>query len=88
MGNFILAIMCHPVPGFPLIREIRENFEDFFQSGKPGENGVFSQNQGINFQIRELVFKTILIPFNPSKNVFRWFKFTLKPPYSIACGKL
>ena len=20
--------------------------------------------------------------------VFRWFKFTLKPPYSIACGKL
>ena len=20
--------------------------------------------------------------------IFRWFKFTLKPPYSIACGKL
>ena len=24
----------------------------------------------------------------PSPPFFRWFKFTLKPPYSIACGKL
>ena len=39
--------------GFPPIREIRENreiFEDFFQSGK----SVFSQNQRKEFQIREL----------------------------------
>ena len=28
--------------GFPLIREFRENFEDFFQSGKSGKNRGFS----------------------------------------------
>ena len=27
--------------GFPPIREIRENFEDFFQSGKSGKTGDF-----------------------------------------------
>ena len=36
--------------GFPPIREFREIFEDFFQSGKSGENGVFSQNKGKKFQ--------------------------------------
>ena len=39
----------HPTAGFPPIREIRENFEDFFQSGKSGKNGFFSQNQGKKF---------------------------------------
>ena len=56
------------ITGFPLIRE---NFEDFFQSGKSGKilktfssqgnqgktGGVSAQNQGKNFQIRELFFK-------------------------------
>ena len=43
--------------GFPPIREFRENFEDFFQSGKSEKNGVFSKNQGKNFEIRELFSK-------------------------------
>ena len=38
--------------GFPPIREIRENFENFFQSGKSGENTVFSA------KIREKNFKS------------------------------
>ena len=43
--------------GFPLIREIRENFENFFQLGKSGKNRGFSpksgekcSNQGTFFQ--------------------------------------
>ena len=51
--------------GFPPIGEFRENFEDFFQSGKSGKNGFFSQNQGKKFQIRELFFQTIFKPFKP-----------------------
>ena len=43
--------------GFPPIREIRENFEDFFQSGKSEKQGVFSQNQRKKFQIREVFSK-------------------------------
>ena len=43
--------------GFPPIREIRKNFEDFFQSGKSGKTGVFSQNQGKKFQISRGVVK-------------------------------
>ena len=38
--------------GFPPIREFRENFEDFFQSGKSGKNGGFSA------KIREKNFKS------------------------------
>ena len=41
--------------GFPLIREfreIRENFEDFFQSGKSGKN------RGFSAKIREKIFKS------------------------------
>ena len=41
--------------GFPPIREIREfreNFEDFFQSGKSGEN------RGFSAKIREKNFKS------------------------------
>ena len=34
------------LPGFPLIREIRENFEDFFQSGKSGKTGGFNPKSG------------------------------------------
>ena len=43
----------------------------FFQSGKSGENGVFSQNQGKNVQIREPFFKTIFKLFTLRKNVFK-----------------
>ena len=57
--------------GFPPIREIRENFEDFFQSGKSGENGVFSQNQGTFFQTIVKTFK----PINLRKMFFK----TVKP---------
>ena len=36
--------------GFPPIREIRDNFENFFQSRKSGKKlGVFSQNQEKSF---------------------------------------
>ena len=38
--------------GFPPIREIRENFEDFFQSGKSGKN------RGFSAKIREKNFKS------------------------------
>ena len=50
----------HINTGFPPIREIGENFEDFFQSRKSGKNGVFSQNQGTFFQ-------TIFKPSKPIK---------------------
>ena len=37
--------------GFPPIREFRENFEDFFQSGKSGKNRGFSAKiRGKNFK--------------------------------------
>ena len=39
------------------------NFEDFFQSRKSGQKGVFSQNQGKKIQIRELFSQTISKPF-------------------------
>ena len=35
--------------GFPLIREIRGNFEDFFQSGKSGKTWGFQQKSGKKF---------------------------------------
>ena len=35
-----------------------------------GKQGVFSQNQGKNFEIREVFFKTIFEPFNLRKNRF------------------
>ena len=38
--------------GFPPIREFRENFEDFFQSGKSGKN------KGFSAKIREKNFKS------------------------------
>ena len=53
-SHFAHQSHCHGVAGFPPIREIRENFEDIFQSGKSGKNGFFSQNQGKKIQIREL----------------------------------
>ena len=55
-------------PGFPPIREIRENFENFFQSGK---------NSGFSAKIREKISnqgtfsKTILKPFNLRKTFFK-----------------
>ena len=51
----------HINTGFPPIREIGENFEDFFQSGKSGKNGVSAK-------IRELFskpFSNLLNPLNP-----------------------
>ena len=42
-------ILC---AGFPSIREIRENFEDFFQSGKSGKN------RGFSAKIREKNFRS------------------------------
>ena len=53
--------------GFP---PIRENFEDFFQSGKSGKNRLFSA------KIRELFLQTIFKPFksiNLEVNVFKDF---------------
>ena len=38
--------------GFPPIREFRENFEDFFQSGKSGKK------RGFSAKIREKIFKS------------------------------
>ena len=39
------------ISGFPPIREFRENFEDFFQSGKSGKNRGFSAKiRGKNFK--------------------------------------
>ena len=46
--------MPHDKTGFPPIREFRENFEDFFQSGKSGKIKGFSAKSGKNFQIREI----------------------------------
>ena len=44
--------------GFPPIREIRENFKDFFQSGKSGKNRGFSDKiREKKVQIRELFSK-------------------------------
>ena len=51
--------------GFPPIREFREIFEEFFQSGKSGKN------QGFSAKIREKIsnqgtfFQTIFKPFKP-----------------------
>ena len=61
---------------FPPIREIKENLEDFFQSGKSGKTGGFQPKSGKKFQIRELFFKTIFKPFNLEGKCF--FK-TVKP---------
>ena len=41
-----------PPTGFPPIREFRENFEDFFQSGKSGKK------EGFSAKIREKNFKS------------------------------
>ena len=72
--NYVLDIHA----GFPPIREFRENFEDFFQSGKSGKNGFFSQNQGKKFQIRELFPQTIFKPFKPI-NLRKMFFKNVKP---------
>ena len=64
--NFSNTVFGHPT-GFP---QIGENFENFFQSGKSGENGVFSQNQGKDFQIRELFSE----PFSNFLNHLIWGK--------------
>ena len=51
------------ITGFPPIREIREKFDNFFQSGKSGKNRGFQAqsgkkfaNQGIFFQPAKIVF--------------------------------
>ena len=60
--------------GFPPIkeiREIREHFEDFFQSGKSWKNGIFSQNQRKNVKSGNF-FLNIFKPFN-LKNLRKMF---------------
>ena len=65
--------------GFPPIREFRENFEDFFQSGKSGKNRGFSAKiREKKFQIRELFSQTIFTPFKPI-NLRKMFFKTVKP---------
>ena len=49
--NFLFSSGGVILKGFP---PMGENFENFFQSGKSGENGGFGQNQGKNFQIKKL----------------------------------
>ena len=57
--------------GFPPIREIRDNFEDFFAVREIREKqDAFSQNQGKKFQIRELFFQNHFQTFKLRKNVF------------------
>ena len=48
--------------GFPPIREFRENFEDFFQSGK---NRVFQPKSGKKIWNQGTFFQTIFKPFKP-----------------------
>ena len=50
--NGCCSIFClHPLTaGFPPIREFRENFEDFFQSGKSGKNGFSAKIREKNFK--------------------------------------
>ena len=64
--------------GFPPIREFRENFEDFFQSGKSGENRGFSAKIREKIQIREFFFQTIFKLFKPI-NLRKFFFKTVKP---------
>ena len=45
----------------------------FSSQGNQGKTGVFSQNQGKNFEIRELLFQNHFQPFyhfNPRKKTF------------------
>ena len=59
--------------GFPPIREIEKFWKHFPVREIREKQGVLSQNQGKNFQIREFFFKTIFKlfkPFNLRKNLF------------------
>ena len=64
----VLPLESVTVAGFLPIREfreIRENFVDFFQSGKSGKNGVFSAKIREKFSNQGTFFKTIFKPFKP-----------------------
>ena len=61
--------------GFPPIREFRENFEDFFQSGKSGKNGGFQPKSGKKISNQGTFFQTIFKPINLRKMFFK----TVKP---------
>ena len=71
--------------GFPPIREFRENFEDFFQSGKS------EKNRGFSAKIREKILKSgnflqnHFQPFNVRKQLFKWGGFTFG---NCICSKL
>ena len=54
-----------------------KTFSSQGNQGKTG-GGVFSQNQGKKFQIRELFFQTIFKPFKPI-NLRKMFFKTVKP---------
>ena len=81
---FLNALVVLVVLGFPPIREIRENFEEFFQSGKSGNNRGFSAKiRGKNFKLWNLFFfKIIFKHFNLSKNAFK----TVKPCFQVLSG--
>ena len=42
----------------------------------------------LGLMVEALALEEVLLEEVLFDLVFRWFKFTLKPPYSIACGKL
>ena len=65
-----LSVICfHEIitlyAGFPPIREFRENFEDFFQSGKSGKNRGFSAKIREKISNQGTFFQTIFKPFKP-----------------------
>ena len=63
-----IKILMTQYTGFPPIREIREHFEDFFQSGKSGKN------RGFSAKIREKFFKSGNSFSKPFSNFLIWQK--------------
>ena len=91
INNVISKIMLHLVAvcitshkhikhitGFPPISEIRENFEDFSQSGKSGENRGFSAKIREKISNQGTFFQTIFKPFQPI-NLRKLFLKSVKP---------
>ena len=71
-----IKILMTQYTGFPPIREIREHFEDFFQSGKSGKN------RGFSAKIREKNFKSgnsFSKPFSNLFNLTKTFYKNVKP---------
>ena len=83
----ILSRDLNDSAGLSPIREIRENFEDFSGQRNQGKRGVFSQNQGEKFKMRELFFGTIFGPFNLRKMLFKAVKTFFRSCQEIALNK-